>query len=460
MSAEAFLILYEEHGWSVARSAGDEVDLRQVPIATDADLADQAAGVAAVLTELGYEGHGVCLALPGCMVLTARIDCEKLPRRDRHAAMLYRLEEQLPIDAERLTADFLPTVAGRAMGLAVQTAQVRPVIDALTEAGVEVAVVCPAAMLALWQAARDRKDGPPLAILASNSHVDVFRMEQDRPASWHSLPADPAELVDCIRTEMLVSPVTDGKVAADLIGTLEEATADLLRRGADVELLVHDGQSCDNLAARAASAALAGRGAGWVDFRRDALAPANAWQRIAGLLRLAVVLGLVLLAALAGTFCWRGRLYDALARDYERQQADVYLKLFSHRRAPVNVRSALDSEVRRLAGIRGRAGSDLPEQIDALDYLRQIIAALPPALRLRITDVRIGATGILIEGQARDHTGAEVVAQSLRRVGLAVESPRTERLARGGVGFTLAAKPGTSAQKADRAQGPSRGAAP
>jgi len=462
MSTESFMVAIDAHRWSVTRAVGDEVDLRHIELAPDTDLPARAAATASALAELGYEGQPLCLALPGYMVLTARINCENLPRRDRRTAMIYRLEEHLPIEAERLTADFIPPAGGRAMGLAVQTDQVRPILDALGDSGVEVAAICPIAMLALWQAGRDAKDTPPLALLASDAHVDLVRLEQGKPVVWHSLGpdsnSDSQKLLNCIRTELLVNPLATGaddeqsdaqtpnqpqtqKPRARLIGTLDEATADALRQDGNVDLAPTDDEPPLALAARAAGAALAGRGAGWVDLRRDDLAPTNAWQRIARPLKLATALALVLLAVLAATFTWRANQYDDLARSCEKQQADLFITLHSHRTVPVNVTSALRSEARRLAGVRGCTGSDLPPQLDALACLRRIITAMPKSVKLRIFDVRIGAAGILIEGHARNHTGAEVYAQSLRRLGLRVDPPRTESLARGGVAFTLAAKP-------------------
>lgn len=83
----------------------------------------------------------------------------------------------------------------------------------------------------------------------------------------------------------------------------------------------------------------------------------------------------------------------------------------------------------------------MPDQPSALDTLGGIVSALPPSVRLRIVDMRIGPTSIVIEGQARDHIGAEILSRSLNRAGLAMDPPRTESLERGGVAFTLIGRP-------------------
>ena len=444
MSSAAFLIAVENDRWSVARAAGEAVEIRHVPADGDPPPAGQAA---AALAELGYAGQGVCLGLPAERVFAAQIDCGNLPRKDRRLAMLYRLEEQLPLEAERLTACFLPPVAGRAMGLAVETQHVQAIIDALAEAGVEVAAVCPTAMLALWRLGRDGPETAAYTLLADPAGVEVFRMGRDQPAAWYSLPPHAAELAECVAADMLVAPAKTDRPTADVIGPLEPDVVKALEDRAGVTVRPRGEQSISAAAAMAAGEVLAGRHAAWADFRRDDLAAPDPWQPLAGLLRAAAILGLALLVLLAGLLYWRSRQYDGRARRWEQAQADAYIRLYPGRRAPVNVRSALDSELRRLAGMRG-LDADVPPQPSALGTLRQVVAALPPSLRLRILEVRIAPTGVLVEGQVRDHTAAEVVSQSLRRAGLVVEPPRTEHLSSGGVGFTLVAKPAAGEQLA------------
>jgi hypothetical protein len=68
-------------------------------------------------------------------------------------------------------------------------------------------------------------------------------------------------------------------------------------------------------------------------------------------------------------------------------------------------------------------------------------AGIPPGMRVRILEIRIGPESIFIEGQARTHSDAETISRGLSGAGFAVEPPHTESLATGGVAFTLAGKP-------------------
>jgi hypothetical protein len=195
--------------------------------------------------------------------------------------------------------------------------------------------------------------------------------------------------------------------------------------------------------ALAGAALLGGRSAGWIDLRCGELAAPNPWKKLSGLTNLAAVLAVIVLTSMIAMFHWRASQYEALAASGERQQRDKYVRLYPGRRAPVNVISALRSEVKRLAGVSG-AGGKIPPKINVLNTLRSIIASLPPALRLRIIDVRITHNSIFIEGQVREHTGAELICQSIRQGGFDMDPPRTEHLSRGGVSFTLTGKPKAS----------------
>jgi type II secretory pathway component PulL len=141
----SFLVLYDDPGWRLAKVGDRGVELRELAEQGD----DAVAAVAKALEDWGYDGAGVVLGLPSSMIYAAQIDCTALPRTQRRLAMLFRLEEKLPLDIERLTAEFLPPASGRTLGVAVETKRLGPILDALTAAGAEPLVACPTALLAL-----------------------------------------------------------------------------------------------------------------------------------------------------------------------------------------------------------------------------------------------------------------------------------------------------------------------
>jgi hypothetical protein len=444
MKAACFVIITDRNRWHVARVAGPDVEIRPVAVNTGDDQGQPVQLAVDELKSLGYRSQGICLALGSEMVLADQIDCNNIPRKDRSAAMVFRLEEQLPLAAEQFTANFLPPAGGRSLGLAVQTADVQAIVDQLTEAGVETASICPAAMLAMWQCVRGSDKSSDYVILADEYRAEIFRTAGHRqPITWSTSKPGPEQLLGCLHADMLAFSLVNSCPTVRLFGTLPADAAAALNGDEGLDIIQSDQTPPLVATVLAAGALLSGRSAGWVDLRCGDLAPPNQWEKLAGLTNLAALLLVTVMALTAAMFHWRGSQYESLALASQRQQRDQYARLYPGRRGPLSVISALRSELKRLSGISG-AGDKIPLQVNALNALRSIIASLPPAIRLRIIDIRITPNSVFIEGQVRDHTGAELICQSIRRAGFDMDPPRTEHLSRGGVSFTLTGKPRAS----------------
>jgi len=441
MSRPAFMLALEPGRWRIAAAGDGEVELRDVVFDETEGPTSAADQLPDVLGELGWRGSAICLALPSSMVLSARVEVDGLPRRQRDRAMLYRLEEQLPVEAEAMTACFCPPVGGRSMGAAVRTDVIRPIVDALSEAGIETAAICPTALLACRHYLHDLDGDPRWVILTDPSQADVVCLSGGVPLTWSTVETDGVQVRRCLQVDSL-NRLTDADAPRAMVaGPAAEAVAGAIED--EVSVTIGETGEDANLAAAALAAKrlLDGENAGWVDLCRDGLATGGPWGRLAGQLRLAAVLAAAFTVTLAGVLLWRGMQYEALTDGLEEIQRRHYVKLYPNSPVPVGVVSRLESELRRLSGVSG-AGSDLPAAPNALETLRRVVAALPAEIRLRITQLRVDPSSILIEGQAHGHGDAEIIAKSLSQAGLPTDPPRTERLASKGVSFTLTGSPG------------------
>ncbi|MFB3891187.1 MAG: hypothetical protein ACE15C_04095 [Phycisphaerae bacterium] len=418
--------------WRVARAAEGQVDARDLGAADGEAIA----ALKAALAEWGCR-EGVCLALPSSMVLAARVNCRDLPRHNRRNAMLCLLEEQLPLDIEGMTADFLPPSDGWALGAAVESAKARELVDKLQGAGIEVAAISPAALLALWQACRE---GPPcdFAMVASDAGVDVFRMKEGVPAAWYTVADDNDELLQCVKADQLSDPITGRKPGVCLAGR-KEWPAEIVG-GADLSIVHRDDEPCEAAAARAAGELLAGNNAGWINLRRDSLAMTNPWMAAGRQVRVAIALVLLLPLVLSAAMLWRGVQYDRAADRAYQEEVAAWRKLNPNRPVPAGLNRRLKSDLARLAGISG-ATDESPARANAMETLRRIIAGLPPSVRVRILDVRIGQSDVWIEGETRTHADAETINRALISAGMDMQAPLTENLPSGGVTFVLSGSP-------------------
>jgi type II secretory pathway component PulL len=439
-----FLVSPSKTGWRIAKTVGDETRTCEVTGSSTDKLAE-------ALGRLGYRQEAVCLGLPSSMALAVPFDSSGLPRRDRRQALLYRLEEHVPAEAERLTADFIEGPGGRCLGVAVQTDRIRSVVDSLREESIPVQAICPTALLALWSLLKQVDSDADLVTLSLDGEWELVCLQGGRPAQWQHA-SNEEDLTLYVRSRLLAShdPPSGSKLL--VLGDLPTMTAEALRCEVEVTPAVAS-QDAFTLAAMGARELLQGTRAGWIDVRRGDLSAPAAWAPIAGPAKLALVAFVLLGLVLGGMGLWRSRHYASASRRVRQQQVSLFADLFPGRAVPVSILDALRSEARRCRGVRG-ADANVPDRLDALATLEDLLAALPQEIRLRITQVRVEPAGFYVEGQTRSHSGAELVTQALRRRGLTPEPPRTESLSRGGVSFTLTGQAGQRSQLARRSDEP------
>ena len=447
MKSPAFAILLEPDEITAAVVGLDgSVRTETVAVLPEEACEDNPApAIREALDRLGYTGGGVCLGVSSARTFVAAVDCGNLPRRgaERRQAMLFRLEEHLPIDAEEMTADFVPAVAGgTALGVAVASAPLVHLVGQLAEAGIETAAICPTPLLALSEALRAGENADAeYWLLAAPSHVDVFRVADGRPRAWHTTAPEAEEVVRAVKAEMLAHPGPLPSPCTAVIGPLPAGhTADVCA-AAGLACRTVEHASIAELAARSAARLLEGEEAGWVDLRRDRLGHENPWGRLAVPLKAALITAIVALAAVSAAAHLRAYRYQAVVDGALAEEAALHQQVFPNTRTPIDVLSRLASETRRLEGLRGSTGA-VPEPFSALDAFNQVAGGVPADLRIRIVDIRVDAAGLLIEGQARTHADAEKLAQAIRSGGqFTSDPPRSEQLVKGGVAFTLMPSP-------------------
>ena len=436
----SFVVFIDEGRWRVARTTQEHVALREVDASQDAGSA-----VWEALRELGYVNGGLCLAMPSNLVFAANVDCRQLPpRTPRRAGMLCLLEEQLPLDIESMTADFLPSVGECCLGVAVESPAVQKIVQTLESAGLEVQSICPAATLAVWELCRDGRPSD-YALIVWQHRIDVIRLKAGLPIAWYTAGADMHEALECITADQLTNPLEADHVDVSIIGGPGQCD-DAVEGKGGIKVTNRIEEPAEQLAARAAGRASAGQTPGWVNLQRDALALARPWAPMRRNLRLAAAMAIVLPLVLAGAFIWRAAQYGVVADDAYQQEAAAWRKLNPGRSVPEALNRRLRSDLTRLRAISG-AADETPSRVNALDTMRRVIAALPSGMRLRVLEMRLDPNTVYVEGQALSHADAETITRMQIEAGMEMDPPRTENLSTGGVKFTLNGRPGpTSAE--------------
>jgi hypothetical protein len=439
MAAVAYIVFPGERQWHVG-VASQEISVLAAP--------SDPAGVASLLTEKGWKGEPVLLALPSAWCLAAGISTEGAGRKNRRQALGFRLEEKLPLAAEEFVADFVEE-NGQALGVCAPLATLRPLIDALSAAGITVAAICPAVLLAMQEQLAAGADGDVM-IWEEGDRVNLLIRAGAAPA-WHLVPNANRDVL----LQLRVAAMAAGRKLRAGGGELTNpALSAAIQASPDVESLSCQGRSLLDSAAAGAAAILSGRRQALVNLRRDALAMDDPFEQIARPLNFLAGTAIIGLLCICAAMLWRAHRYDLAGEGKEREAAALFHQTLPDQPAPpaANVLGRLQSEQQKLLAVSGQS-TEAMARVSALALLRDALAALPGDVYFRLTDIDVGAGTLYLQGQTRTHSDAEVIAERLRSgARFTLPEPRSEQQPDQTVKFVIS---GTS-----KAASPAPGATP
>lgn len=387
-----------------------------------------------VLDQLGDPGQTAVLCLDASWWFTAAIRCDGLPRRQRREGMRYRLEEQLPMDIEELTVEFLTTGGQNALGIALRTDRVRPLLDLCQTCGLTVERILPAPLL-LAQAvtARGTTNGW-LLLPPEGANADWIHLREGAVDHWMTAAYESTAL----RAALAAHVHLTGEPSVSEI-TFIGLHSDAIRKEFDEGMAVPKDPAPEKLLVEAVGA---DRPAFGVNLAREALAPARPLERVLPRLWIAVIALVAGVMLLAGGLYYRIEVYQALSEKARAATAGQYRTLHPNRPVPPRVWQVLEARARQYQ-LSGQRTVDLPP--NALNSLRTAIAALPADVPLRLEEIQIDESGVFLRGLVRQHSHAELLAGALRLAGFVVDASPSNRRGRGGVTFAIQARHGDPA---------------
>ena len=431
-----YVIFAENTGWTVIAGAGTSA-VNEVAIPAQASPEETATAAAHALREIAPAGAAVTLAISSRWCLCAAIDTTGLPRQSRRQAMLFRLEEQLPLAAEEFVADFLVTDDARSLGIVAQLRLVNPAVRAIEAAGFVVQTICPAALLAA-QVYLASPDFPACDALLFGyaDHLELLLLSEGRLTEWDVLPCDPGDVAMELGVRSLQhSPplrLACANVPEDVLSRLREL----------VQLQVQDVQlpPTQQAAIQAACSIAEGESAPWVQLRRDALGNASAYGPARRAINAALAASIFFCICLCGALLWRASAYERVVAQHQRDQTELFAHIFDgkHPAEGINISSRLASEERRFRALAGES-MDLPSRPSALVLLQRVLARLPADADCQITELRLNQEKLYLSGIASSHTAAATFASNLAADStFHIDPPRTEQLpSDGGIALTL-----------------------
>jgi hypothetical protein len=425
MKHSTCVIFPERHVWRVGTVESGEAKLTTLDISPESGVEAAVAAITGLLR--GRVSAVMALASDAC--LAANVSLDGLPRKDRHDAMLYRLEEWLPLSAEDVVADFVRRPDG-ALGVCTERAPLVDAVEAFEKRGIAIVAVVPAALLAF----ETRQNATPCDtfLWQSNGAADVFVLENGRPKEWYAVPADARDVQLVLRFR------EEGSRSATVY---DPALGASLERSLGFEVRQEYPDAWYAAATLVGDAVARGKLAPPVDLLpRSSSAGASPLRSALGLLAASVMVAALVLTA---AFLWRARGYQTLADGADAQRRELFQRLFPGEPVPAGIRSRMAALADSVA--RDGGGDTLGRRA-AASLLAASLAQLPKDVRFRVSEIDVTLQRISIQGEVASHQDAVAIAVALRRSGsLEVEEPQTRQSGAESIAFTIIAhlSPGT-----------------
>jgi type II secretion system protein L len=446
MAHDQLILFISDDTWRLATVHRDVVQWVDVADHT-IDLESRIAALRQCLEDDARQEPQVLLALPSSWCLSAGISSRDLERSARHEALRFRLEEQLPISAEEMVADFLQITREEVLGVCAELARIDPIVAALEADGIRVRHICPAVMLAgSWAIEQQSDAGAVLIGWRGGQEVQEFdfvEFSARSPSRWWWVSDDVDELQRCCSKWLSNADQQNKKLV--VIGGPPPIMNMTGETDAGEIIPVTSVPDAAHAAALAGAEVLRDEASAWIDLRSGALAGPDRWETFRRQIMAIAAAVMFLLAATVGVAVWRGQQYRSLTEQYVQEQAEVFRQVVPDQRIPGNIRNRLLSERQKLAGLGGQAADASAGEVhqpSALAHLQMVLESLPDDLRFRVMDLSIAPDLVRVDGRARSHADADRIAAALRESGLyEVEPPKTQALAERGVSFVFTAVP-------------------
>lgn len=436
-NSPATLIVDRSH-WRLVMGSKDRV-LVDEGHWTLAEASLAAERIAELVLEHAQKTRRVAILLDGSLCMTARFRMESARQARKREAMLYKIEEQIPVAAEDLIADF-SRQGSQIYAIAVERSQLVPLVDALRDQNLGIELISPVASLA-WEHhfARGKHPGrEAVAWLDPELGGDLVVFDSGQPTNWAGLPSANGKLRQQLLYERIRSPGELPLVVYAPNNTLETNPPAAVP-GTHVDLRTKEAEPLRDHALDTLSAVRDGRTTPTFDLMRGLNLAAAGRSPLAIDLRLLQLAALLLLAAVLVVNVIASHRYDDAVDRLVVAQEDVFRDVFPEARLPRGVRARLESELGKLAGARGGTENAVSDQ-SVLPLLLRLLRAMPEEMRFRLLDIKIEDQRLDLTGEVRDFGDADKIAASLRREGFQVKPPTTQRLPEQGVSFRLRAE--------------------
>ncbi|MDR3198688.1 MAG: hypothetical protein LBU34_12545 [Planctomycetaceae bacterium] len=435
-SSVIWLIIPSDNCATIFQITGDAVTSFSVQSDDETSLAK---AIAKVFLEQEYNAEPVLLAPCSHDVLTVSLPADSSANRQ---AMIYELEEYVPIPAEQFTADFLQHDQGRFAGI-IDHQKLLLFLDELSTYQILIQDIVPYSILVaqyLVQQLKNSENKIRSLIWTFDdeffdNRIEFFLLRPDGlPISWQLLDKTPEALHRALTLEIQTRDI-DIEVASIHLPDELRQIIEIIPRVKLAENIESE-NIFQQAIVRQSQLILARKQKAWWNFCRDQLTMRGTDRVLGKSIRTLLWGTAAFFAALCLVFFVRGFQYSRLETQFRQEQEKAFREALPEQKIQTGFRTRLESEYKKMSAQRENT-ADLPQRESVLIPLLKVLQSLPPKVRYRFPEIRIEQNDIRLDGQLQVHGDAEIIATALENGGFAVEPPSTQQTGSNGVSVRI-----------------------
>ena len=295
-----------------------------------------------------------------------------LKARDRQQ-LKYHAESLLPIDAERMAADFVVTAKDLRV-MAIDNEEWQPIIDAFAARDLHFRAIAPAGVLAIEEAKRTLGGSASVIVWEDDGACDLWRLDSSGVERWTHLADSPNDRLLALR---LFAAQTSDVENWTAINCQPQTLADL-RQISSIEVQAMELESQSTYAARAAVRLSQSTFEAWFDLRDGAIAGDDRYRNLFGWMRASAITAAGFLLILCGACLWKSFQTERQIAVIQDAHEKLYEAIFPGKDVPALISKMIESEQKKLKGTTNENGENKIAP-SALEVLHATLAVLQGA---------------------------------------------------------------------------------
>ena len=403
---------------SVASADGASQEGSRAVVEWDGGASDVAQRIADELRLLGHEAGSLVCLLESDQCLAVSWGLADVAER-RGSALLYRLEEYVPFEAEQMASAF--SVSDRSVfTCAVPPSRLRKVLARLADSGYRIETVVPVMIEATAGIVRSLEGSalPDAVVWRRDDAIEVVCLVDHLPVAWARWAAGSD---GWFRTTMARWGTFEPRAMSICAIGMSRGELDTMSSHDGVVVHEYDAEPLAVAATGAAERLLSGERVSWD------LAPSLLGRSPAGPLRkqpafqigVSLVIGLLCLAA-SGFI--RGRQLEGIREEIDTAKVESYRSAFPDEAVPRGIEKSLEARLQALQD-PASLGAKPENARSALATLLDVLRGMAGQRGYHINLVRVDGSTVELRGRAPDVGMAGAIASRLRKNGFRASVP-------------------------------------